>query len=113
MDENGICEQSYYHWQRRFWKQAYEEMKENASVPAVAEKTELTFVEIPCHTSAETNTYMISDKPVATIRTVTLQIDISNMRYFAAARSSVGIDAKYGSVTLTRRLQSRSIGSPV
>ena len=39
MDENGISEQSYYHWQRRFRKQAYEEMKENASVPAVAEKT--------------------------------------------------------------------------
>ena len=78
MDENGICEQSYYHWQRRFRKQAYEEMKGNASVPAVAEKTELTFVEIPCRTSAETNTYMVSDKPVATIKTAMLQIDISN-----------------------------------
>ena len=78
MDEHGICEQSYYHWQRRFRKQAYEEMKENASVPAVAEKAELTFVEIPCHTSEGTNTYMVSDKPVATIRTATLQIDISN-----------------------------------
>ena len=53
-------------------------MKENASVPAVAEKTELTFVEIPCRTSDETNTYMVSYKPVATIRTATLQIDISN-----------------------------------
>lgn len=78
MDKNGICEQSYYYWQRRFRKQAYEEMKGNASVPAVAEKTEVAFVEIPCHTSAETNTYMVSDKPVATIRTATLQIDISN-----------------------------------
>ena len=27
LDENGISEQSYYHWQRRFRKQAYEEMK--------------------------------------------------------------------------------------
>lgn len=27
MNENGIREQSYYHWQRRFRKQAYEEMK--------------------------------------------------------------------------------------
>ena len=53
-------------------------MKENASVPAVAEKTELTFVEIPCHTSEETNTYMVSGKPVATIRTAALQIDIYN-----------------------------------
>ena len=78
MDENGICEQSYYHWQRRFRKQAYEEMKGNASVPAVAEKTELTFVEIPCRTSEETNTYMVSAKSVATIRTAMLQVDISN-----------------------------------
>lgn len=53
MDENGIREQSYYHWQRRFREQAYEEMKENASVPAVAEKAELTFVEVPCHTSKQ------------------------------------------------------------
>ena len=44
-------------------------MKGNASVPTVAEKTEVAFVEIPCHTSAETNTYMVSDKPVATILT--------------------------------------------
>ena len=73
MDEIGICEQSYYHWQRRFRKRAYEEMERNSSVPAVTEKTELSFVEIPCHTSAETNTYMFSDKPAAT-----LQIDISN-----------------------------------
>lgn len=78
MDENGIREQSYYHGQRRFLEQTYEEMKENASVPAVAEKAELTFVEVPCHTSTETNTYMVSDKPAATIRTATLQIDISN-----------------------------------
>lgn len=78
MAENDICEQSYYYWQRRFRKQAYEEMKEKDSAPAGAEKTELTFVEIPCRTPAETNTYMVSGKPVATIRTETLQIDISN-----------------------------------
>lgn len=78
MDENGICEQSYYHWQRRFRKEAYEEMKGIASVPAVPEKTEAAFVEIPCPASTETNTYMVSGKPVATIRTAALQIDISD-----------------------------------
>ncbi len=46
MDENGIREQSYYHWQRRFRQQAYAEMKENVSVPAVTGKSELDFVEI-------------------------------------------------------------------
>ena len=29
--------------------------QQKASVPTMAEKTELTFVEIPCHTSAEIN----------------------------------------------------------
>ena len=48
MDENGIREQSYYHWQRRFRQQAYAEMKENVSVPVVTGKSELDFVEIPC-----------------------------------------------------------------
>ena len=78
MDENGISEQSYYHWQRRFRRQAYEEMKENTSVPAVAEKAELTFVEIPFVAPAEINTHTVSNKPVATIRTAAFQIDISN-----------------------------------
>ena len=78
IDENGICEQSYYHWQRRFRQEAYKEMKGIASVPAVPEKTEAAFVEIPCPASTETNTYMVSGKPVATIRTAALQIDISD-----------------------------------
>lgn len=46
MDENGIFEQSYYHWQRKFRKQAYDLIKENAAVPAVPEKTDITFVEV-------------------------------------------------------------------
>ena len=53
-------------------------MKGNTSVPAVAEKAELVFFEIPFHTSAETNTYMVSGKTVATIRMATLWIDIFN-----------------------------------
>ena len=76
LEENGINEQSYYYWQRRFRKQEYEEMKKNASVSAETKKTELPFVEMPCYTPAETNTHMVPDKPVATIRTATLRIDI-------------------------------------
>ena len=53
-------------------------MKENTAVPAVEEKAELTFVEIPCTAQAEINTHMVSDKPIATIHTAAFQIDISN-----------------------------------
>ena len=78
MDENGIREQSYCHWQRRFRQQAYAEMKENVSVPAVTGKSELDFVEIPCTAGSETHTHPISHEPAAVIRTALLQIEISN-----------------------------------
>ena len=78
MDENGICEQSYYHWQRRLRQQAYAEMKGNPSVPAVTEKSDLTFVEIPCTAMSEQNTYAASNTPRVIIRTAALQIEISN-----------------------------------
>ena len=47
MDENGICEQSYYHWQRKFRQQAYDQMKEKEMLPSVTEKAEASFAEIP------------------------------------------------------------------
>ncbi|MCI5827842.1 MAG: IS66 family insertion sequence element accessory protein TnpB [Lachnospiraceae bacterium] len=79
MDENGICEQSYYHWQRKFRQEAYHQMKENSdAVPTVAEKTELSFVEIPYCSSPETNEPVISNRPVAVINTSALKIEITN-----------------------------------
>ena len=42
MKENGITEQSYYSWQRRFRKEAYEQMQ----TPAVAYASKVSFAEI-------------------------------------------------------------------
>ena len=78
MDENGVCEQSYYYWQRRFRQQAYEEMKENPSVPAVTEKSDLAFVEIPYSASSEQKPFADPRMPAVIIRTASLQIEISN-----------------------------------
>lgn len=70
MDENGICEQSYYHWQRKFRQNAYEEMRKNSdAVLAVAEKAEFSFVEIPYCLSAKKNGPMISDSTAAVVHT--------------------------------------------
>ena len=61
MEENGICEQSYYHWQRKFRQAAYDQMKDdNDTVLAVAEKAELSFVELRYCSSTETNEPAIS-----------------------------------------------------
>lgn len=79
MDENGICEQRSYHWQRKFQQKAYEEMqKSNDAVPAVSEKAEPSFVEIPYCSSAKKNEQMISGSPVAVISTSALKIEITN-----------------------------------
>lgn len=50
LDENGISEKSYYYWQRKFRKQAYQIVtKGPSSEPA---PTDLTFAEIPLYRTA-------------------------------------------------------------
>ena len=83
MDENGICEQSYYHWQRKFRQQAYGQMKASGqlnlaapAIPAETETTDISFVEIPCCPAEEKSTE--KDSPVAVIRTSAVTIEITN-----------------------------------
>ena len=80
MDENGIREQSYYHWQRKFRQQAYEQMKDiSPAVPAPPEKADIAFVEIPCIPSSEEATAKTTDNyPVAVIRTSSMSVEFTN-----------------------------------
>ena len=77
MDENGICEQSYYHWQRKFRQQAYGLIKERAAVPAVPEKTDIAFVEVSCIQPTPKDTESAAPS-VAVIRTSCMSIEITN-----------------------------------
>ena len=83
MEENGICEQSYYHWQRKFRQQAYGQMKASTpmnlsevTVPEEAETTGISFVELPCCPAAEKDAQM--DATAAVIRTSAFTIEITN-----------------------------------
>ena len=82
MDENGICEQSYYHWQRKFRQQAYDQVKEKETLPSVAEKTEVSFAEIPYSPAVGREDIPgVSEAgrtPAAVIRTSRIRIEISN-----------------------------------
>ena len=82
MDENGICEQSYYHWQRKFRQQAYDQMKEKETLPSVTAKTEVSFAEIPYSQAVgkENRPGVIEadHEPAAVIRTSAMSIEISN-----------------------------------
>lgn len=77
MDENGICEQSYYHWQRKFRKQAYSLIKDSAAAPAVPQKAGITFVEVPYIQPVAADTKE-TISGVAVIRTSSVKIEITN-----------------------------------
>ena len=80
MAENGIREQSYYLWQRRIRKEAYEQMntaKEN--LPSVQGRSEIDFAEIAMPTSKQSSA-IVSDvfpNPVAVIKTSGMTIALS------------------------------------
>ena len=77
MEENGICEQSYYHWQRKFRQQAYGLIQERAAIPAVSEETDVAFVEVPYIQQMPKGTESAAPG-VAVIRTSCMSIEITN-----------------------------------
>ena len=82
MDDNGIREQTYYHWQRKFRQQAYDQMKEKEMLPSVTEKAEVSFAEIPYSPAVREDQSGVNEAgcaPIAAvIRTSAMSIEISN-----------------------------------
>lgn len=72
-----ICEQSYYHWQRKFRQQAYSLIQERAAVPAVPEKTGIAFAEVPCIQQTPKDTESAAPR-VTVIRTSRMSVEITN-----------------------------------
>ncbi len=79
LEDNNISEQSYYSWQRKFRKEAYEQM--DTSLPAVQQlSSEVSFTEISMPVQQVTPAKNILDdvKPSAVIKTATISIAITN-----------------------------------
>ena len=70
--ENGICEQTYYLWQRRIRKETYEQMASQELLPVVSEKEEITFAEVSVQKSKPHDCYLdvreLVIHPVAVIK---------------------------------------------
>ena len=81
MTENGICEQTYYLWQRRIRQEAYEQMNTKTEmVPVSSPKEEISFAEIPFPSSNNSSYIPSADSgitPVAVIKTSDCQIAVS------------------------------------
>ena len=80
LEENDILEQSYYYWQRKFRKEAYDQM-ENSCLPSVQDTNNaVSFVEIsaPVHQEVPMECNSVTIKPAAVIETATVSTAISN-----------------------------------
>lgn len=82
MSENGICEQTYYLWQRRIRKEAYGQMASQELLPAVSEKEEITFAEIAVPENKQRDCCPDTQEPVihpvAVIKTENYTIALSS-----------------------------------
>lgn len=46
MTENQVSDKSYYYWQRKLRKEAFEQLNHSSMLPAVKENTEVSFAEL-------------------------------------------------------------------
>ncbi len=81
MSENHISEKSYYYWQRKFRKEAFEHMNNSPALPTVRDNSsDVSFAEIRITEQKNLFSDIIPEniKPTAVIKTATMTIAISN-----------------------------------
>lgn len=84
LDQNGIREQSYYYWQRKFRQQAFDQMNSfSDSLPAVKETGKTDFVELsfPSDRKSESSAGIPSTSmhaPVAMLQTSAFSLAFTN-----------------------------------
>jgi len=81
MDANGICEGTYYLWQKRIRQQTYEQMVENKPLLPTTKKTEeITFAELPIPQTKNVPKADLPESaipPVAVIKTQNFSVALS------------------------------------
>lgn len=79
MDENGICEQTYYRWQRAIRQETYAEMTKSGQFPATGSPdTDVSFVEVPIQKVPDVLVSADREGAPAVIRTATYTIEIAD-----------------------------------
>lgn len=84
LDAHGICEQTYYRWQRLIRREIFDQTSSALGMLPSAENTEVAFAEIPI--PAQTPVIQLPDSfpterqtaPAAVIRTAACTIELSN-----------------------------------
>lgn len=88
LKENGICEQTYYLWQRKIRQSAYEKMQEpQFHLPVPTSKEEITFAEIPLQAKDSGSALSPADLPVRPVAVINAFCEVQRtpMRFRADA----------------------------
>lgn len=79
MEENGICEQTYYRWQRTIRQETFAEMTAAEKLPDTpSQDTGVSFVEIPVQKTMAVTVPAGRPAVSAVIRTDTLSIELTD-----------------------------------
>ena len=82
MAENQVSENAYYYWQRKFRREAYEQMDSSSVLPAVQDNYEISFSEVRIPETRKlvsvSDTIHENISPTAIIKTSTMTIALSN-----------------------------------
>lgn len=80
MAENQISEKAYYYWQRKFRKEAFEQINNSLVLPSVQGNSEVSFTEIHIPEPRKLFSDIIPEniQPTAVIKTTTMTIALSN-----------------------------------
>lgn len=81
LKENGICEQTYYLWQRKIRRKSFAQMNASAqTLPVLQNGSEITFAEIPLpkqNPHASNICVEQTVNPVAILKTATMTVAVS------------------------------------
>lgn len=79
MDENGICEQTYYRWQRAIRQETYAELTADGQFPTASKQdTDVSFVEVPIQKVPPIMVPAGRQAAPAVIRTATFTIELAD-----------------------------------
>ena len=79
MDENGICEQTYYRWQRAIRQETYAELTADGQFPTASKQdTDVSFVEVPIQKVPPVMVPAGRQTAPAVIRTATFTIELAD-----------------------------------
>lgn len=79
MDKNGICEQTYYRWQRAVRQETYAEMAAARQFPSqLSPDTDISFVEVPIKKDHPVLPPADRGAAPAVIRTATFTLELAD-----------------------------------